>query len=465
MQSSLIKPLAWMSLGAGLWFAGSHVAGKIHAKPSLTSTCAITLEPHELATETWPKVERLSDDTVVVPVELASKFGLHVATTTKETNPIKLPSFHGVLALDNDCLSHVHARFGGEVVEMGFTKTEDDTPRPIRVGDRVQKGQVLAVIWSTDLGAKKIEYMTSLAKLRSEIDLRDRLKKLSEEGGTSGRSYRDAEKDVQTRLAEVANAELTLRTWRLRDEDITKIREDADRLADSQIPASDLKNWARVEVVSPINGVVLEKNVAVGGLVDTTDELFKIGDTTHLSVWAHVYEEDLPLLESLHRPIPWTVSVPSRSGADFPGTLDRISAVIDQTQHTALIAGRVENSTGDLKVGQFVTVSIELPPSSDELELPVAAVVEDGHHSVVFVEREAEPYSFTRRNVKVIRRYRDRIYVKSEADGIHAGQRIMNAGALMVNNAMEQLAVPPSSTHPAGTLSVTEPEVHIADAL
>lgn len=454
-----------MSLGAALWFAGNHVAGTMHTKPHQTSTCNITLEPHELATETWPKVERLSSDTVVVPAELASKFGLQVATTSAETNPIKLPSFHGVLALDNDCLSHVHARFGGEVVEMGYSKSEGETARPIRVGDRVQKGQVLAVIWSTDLGAKKIEYMTSLAKLRSEVDLRDRLKKLSEEGGTSGRSYRDAEKDVQTRLAEVANAELTLRTWRLRDEDITKIREDADRLSDSQIPASDLKDWARVEVISPINGVVLEKNVAVGGLVDTTDELFKIGDTTHLSVWAHVYEEDLPLLESLHHPIPWTVSVPSRSGADFPGTLDRISAVIDQTQHTALIAGRVDNPTGDLKVGQFVTVSIELPPSSDELELPVAAVVEDGHASVVFVEHEAEPNSFTRRTVKVIRRFRDRIYVKSESEGVHAGQRIMNAGALMVNNAMEQLAIPQTSANPAGALSIAEPAAHVAGSL
>ena len=464
MQSSAIKSMAWMSLGAALWYAGSHVSGTMLHKPQGALPPARP-QSHELTSTAWPKVERLSDDTVVVPAELASKFGLQVSATSAETNPIKLPSFHGVLALDNDCLSHVHARFGGEVVEMGNSKPEGEAPRPIRVGDRVQKGQVLAVIWSTDLGAKKIEYMTSLAKLRSELDLRDRLKKLSEEGGTSGRSYRDAEKDVQTRLAEVANAELTLRTWRLRDEDIAKIREDADRLSDSQIPASNLKDWARVEVVSPIAGVVLEKNIAVGGLVDTSDELFKVGDTSHLSVWAHVYEEDLPLLESLRHPIPWTVSVPSRTGADFAGSLDRISAVIDQMQHTALVVGRVENTTGDLKVGQFVTVSIELPPSSDELELPVAAVVEDGHQSVVFVEHEAEPYSFTRRAVKVIRRYRDRIYVKSEVDGVHPGQRIMNSGALMVKNAMEQLPVPTSPENHPGALSAAEPTIDVVTTL
>ena len=452
MRSSALKCVAWMSLGAVLWYVGGRVADVCMSKSTHAATPHIQAENEPLL-ESFPKVERVSDDTVIVPAELARKFGLHISDTSVESEPVKLPSLYGVLALDNDCLSHIHARFGGEVVEVGQLETDGGKPRSIRVGDRVKKGQLLAVIWSTDLGAKKIELMNALAKLRSEEDLRDRLKKLALDGGTPGRSYRDAEKEVQTRLAEVANAELTLRTWRLSDEDITKIRQEADRLADSQIPAAELKEWARVEVRAPIDGVILEKNVSVGALIDTTSELFKIGDTSHLSVWAHVYEEDLPLLESLPQPISWTVSVPSRAGSEFTGTLDRISAVIDPAQHTALVAGRVENKAGDLKVGQFVTVTIELPPSREELELPVTAVVEDGRQSVVFIENEVDPYCLTRRHVKVVRRCRDRIYVKSEVDGVRPGLRIVSAGALMVNNAMEQLAVP-AATQKQGVSSL-----------
>ena len=134
--------------------------------------------------------------------------------------------------------------------------------------------------------------------------------------------------------------------------------------------------------------------------------------------------------------------MPSRAGSEFSGALDRIGAVIDQSQHTGLVTGRVENATGDLKVGQFVMVSIEMPPRKDELELPVTAVVEDGRRSVVFVQGSAQTNQFHRTSVKVIRRTQDSIYVKVEENGLRPGAQIVTSGAMMVQNAMNQLPVP-----------------------
>src|SRR5207244_10184684 len=128
--------------------------------------------------------------------------------------------------------------------------------------------------------------------------------------------------------------------------------------------------------------VVLEKNVAFGDVVDTSADLFKVGDLSRLAVWAHVYEEDLHRLPK--PPAPWVVRLPSRAAASFAGRMERVGDLIDPNQHTALVTGHVDNPTGELKAGQYVTVTVELPPSPDELEVPATALVEDGRESGVF---------------------------------------------------------------------------------
>jgi membrane fusion protein, heavy metal efflux system len=392
------------------------------------------------ATEKAEQVTRTGRDAIHVPAGIAAHLGIRTSTVATVETPVRLPDFPGVLALDNDRLSHVHARFGGEIVELG--RSTDGTNRTLRVGEQVRQGDLLAVIWSTELGEKKSALVDALAKLRAEEQLRNRLKKLFDEGAGAGRSFRDAEKDVQARRVEIAGIERTLRTWRVTDEDIADIYAELDHLTNESAPAVNSGDWARIEVRAPISGVILEKNVVVGDIVDSSTDLFKIGDLSQLVVWAHVYEEDLSLFEFVPRPIPWTLSLPSRPAATFSGTLDRIGAVIDPAQHTALVTGRVDNSSGQLKVGQFVTATVRLPPRENELALLATAVVEDGKESVVFVQPDPNGSDFVRRPVSVVRRLRDTVYIRNTPSGVQPGDHVVTSGALMLQNAMVQLAAP-----------------------
>ncbi|WP_397568316.1 efflux RND transporter periplasmic adaptor subunit [Schlesneria sp. T3-172] len=396
--------------------------------------------------EETPLVTRTGADELHVPAEIANKMGMDTAVVADAASPIALPSFQGVLALDNDHLSRVHARFGGEVVEIG--KSTDGSDPTLRVGERVRKGDLLAVVWSTDLGQKKSDLVDSMTKLRAEEELRDRLKKLFDTGAGAGRNYRDAEKDVQIRLVEIASLERTLRTWRVTDDDFAEIRAEtnrvakADELHETTMPVSEAREWARVEVRAPISGVILEKNAVVGDIVGTDTDLFKIGDISHLAVWVHVYEEDLPILEKLPRPIQWTVELPSQPGKAFAGTLEKVGAVIDPTQHTALATGRVENTDGKLKIGQFVTVKIQMPAPEHELELPSTSVVESGRDSFVFVRQGNNDELYARKPVRVVRRFRDRVYIDRDEKGIQDGDIVITSGALMLQNVMDQLPNP-----------------------
>lgn len=372
---------------------------------------------------------------LLVPPEIAAGMRLQTATAAACTRPLRLPPLAGVLALDPDRLVRVHCRFAGEVIELG---TRGETAAALRVGDGVRKGDLLAVVWSKELGEKKSELVDALVKLRAEEQLLERLQRLYEQGAGPERSVRDAERAVNAARIEVERAERTLRTWRLSEAELAAVRAEAQRLPRGDFQSSASDDWARVEIRAPRDGVIVEKNINVGDSVDPADELFIIGDTEQLVVWVHVYEDDLPLIQSLPAPIPWEISVTSQPERTYPGVLERIGVVIDPVQHTALVSGHVQNSDGRLRAGQFVTATLELPPPEGELELPATAVVEDGRQSLVFVRSGSSPHHYLRTEVAVVRRFRDRVYVRAADSGLRAGDEVVTSGALLLREAWDQ---------------------------
>jgi cobalt-zinc-cadmium efflux system membrane fusion protein len=402
-----------------------------------------------------PRPVRVSPETLEIPPEVVRSLDVRTAPASAPTRPRPLPPFAGALALDSDRLARVHTRFAGEVMALGTPAGGETTElpdagssaaRPLAVGDAVRKGQLLAVVWSKDLGEKKSELVDAVCRLKYDRVNLDRQKELYRQAAGTERGLRDAEATVQADLIAVARAERTLRSWRLSDAEIAAVRAEADKLGRQPDTHTDDPAWARVEVRAPQDGVILEKNVTFGDVVDTTADLFKVADRSRLVVWAHVYEEDLPRLQDpkLPTPLPWTVRVPSQPGATYPGVLERIGDLIDPNQHTALVVGHVDNPNGALKVGQFVTVAVELPPAADEIEVPTTALVEDGRTSVVFVQPDPDKLRFECRHVTVLRRFHDVVYLSAKpASGqpppLRVDERVVTGGAVFLKDALADL--------------------------
>ena len=163
------------------------------------------------------------------------------------------------------------------------------------------------------------------------------------------------------------------------------------------------KTWAEVDVRAPFAGVVLEKNVTTGDIVNTSLDLFMVADLARLGVRANVYEEDLPALESLGPgERKWTIHLTAQPMAPgISGTFDLISNIIDPNQHTATLEGWVDNKDGRLRVGQFITATVDLSSSTDEVAVPESAVLDEGPGSIVFVTANASCHRVTRRTVAV----------------------------------------------------------------
>ncbi len=272
----------------------------------------------------------------------------------------------GRLNLDPNRLARVHARFGGQVIAIGQTEFEpgfavNQKSRPLQFGDAVKKGQLLAIVWSQEVGEKKSELLHAM----SQVFLANRqlAQARSVAKGSEGeRQLSEAERHMKAAAIAVERIERTLHSWKISEEEIHEVCIEAQRMQQAQSAGNPQleRTWAEVKVRAAFDGVVLERNISIGEVVDNRLDLFKIGDVSTLGVTIDVYEEDLPALEALGpESRHWVVRLKSEPGMrGIPGSFDVIANVVDPHRHTISVMGTLDNSQGLLRAGQFVTAEI-----------------------------------------------------------------------------------------------------------
>jgi len=203
-------------------------------------------------------------------------------------------------------------------------------------------------------------------------------------------------------------------------------------------PSSDNRQ-TQTEIRSPIDGVIVERNVAHGEIVDQKHALFQIADMSQLLLMVSVNEEDLPALQSLpSEKRKWRIDLRSESnGKPIEGTFDRIGQFVDPGSHTAVVTGQIDNREMKFRAGQFITATIELPADPSLVVIPSSALIDEGHSAAVFVETDADQYQFTRRKVCVRRRDANSVFIGRQPtdderergfETLHAGERVMVSG-------------------------------------
>ena len=420
--------------------------------------------------ELWPSPKGGNDEAKTVGVDEAKVSpyiellprvvelnGIRTAKVSLPTRKRKL-ELRGVLQFDPDSLVHVHGRFPGQIIELGkvdepkaeLSTQSLKTKRDISFMDHVVKGQELGILWSKELGEKKSELVAGLIRLRTDQQNLKQYRLMDKEGSANPRSLREAERTVEQDETDVERARMTLRSWLLPTEEVDKVAAEADRLHKGKGGRNpQMENeWARVPIVAPRDGTIVEKNVVEGDIVATDTDLFKIADLSRLVVVAHVYEEDLRYLEQVAKPIPWTITINSMPGMQpIAGYIDRLGDIIDPNEHVALAFGKIENPRGELFAGQMLKAAIEIPEWPDVVEIPTRALVEDGNESVVLVRVDEEHYRYAPRRVMVVRRYHDLVRVRGKLTDeqgeqgfqeLHEGEEVVAVGALELKAALTQ---------------------------
>lgn len=409
-------------------------------------------------------------DTIRIAPEAVEAIQLKTAAVEQapSPDPLRLP---GSLGLDPNLLVPVHSRFPGEVARLATVDVPasggKSAQRLIRYGDAVKQGQILAVIWSKDIGEKKSELVDALSRLDLDQRLLQRLSSLKPGTIIPEKQLAEARRNVEADVIASEKAIRTLRSWRLTEEEIDEVKREADQLRQATARAierastadpemwrraaeesksksaafSDDTKWAELEVRAAIDGVIVEKNINVGTIVDPADDLFKIADLSRIQVLASVYEEDLPFLERLapdqrH----WMIDLRSDpNDKPIPGKFEMIGKIIDPVMHTGALIGWLDNRDGQLRLGQFITATIQLPADPAMVVIPASALIEEGAYPAVFVETDAERHEVTRRNVAVTSRGRTNVFIRSEptdeerregAQPLRVGEKVVVSGGL-----------------------------------
>lgn len=451
------RPLRWVLVAAVvLLVAGLAVAVPALGTPALQRFLNPSTGPVAAPNlESQARLVAGREDEIELPREVVGRLGVTTAPVQTAVTPRPL-ELAGSLSFDPNYLGRVQARFPGEVVALGtiYGHASSDFPdEPIlRYGNTVKKGQLLAVVLSKDLGEKKSEMVDALVRLWFDEAQLEKFEELVKQSVVPAVTVMNQRTLVATDRNAVFRVELTLQTWRVPQTEIDDVKEEAKRVYERQSPRNMKKEmeWAKVEVRAPFDGTIVEKSVAPHNIVTTDFDLFKVADLRNLGVMVHAYEEDLDELSQLQRGFPWKVRAPGypNGGLLKSDGLQQVGLIVDPTQHTAPIMGRVQNHDGKLRVGQFAKATVDLPAPSNVVSVPSSALEEDGEESVLFVQSDPTKLRYTRRRVSVAMRLRDVIYIRSELSErerkkglqeVKPGEFIVTEGVLELQAALEDL--------------------------
>lgn len=310
-------------------------------------------------------------------------------------------SVPGQIKVNELKLVQVGASFTGRIVEIYA-----------HLGDSVSAGTKLARISSPELTQAQLAYLraNSLAVLAQRAAMRAR--QLFEADVISAAELQRRESELQVSNAELSAAKDHLRLLGMDNQAVK------DLTKHGQILPS-------VIITAPRSGTVIARDVALGQVVQPSDQLFTLADLSVLWVVGDVPEYAAHFVE-LGQHV--EVRVPALGDASFDGTIIFVSDIVNPLTRTVTVRTEVDNPERRLRPDMLTTVHID-EHGRERLVIPEGAVVRENNEDHVFVAREDGGFTLT--PVKLDEMINQ---VRPVREGVTSDQQIIVEGAFHLNN-------------------------------
>lgn len=323
-------------LGAALWFAG----------------CGDTKGDPKAEAPPPAVVEHAAEDNIF-PVEHPEQFPLVAAAEHLSASQLTVT---GAVGPDVSRNVPVISMATGRVVEI-----------KAKLGDTVQKGQVLLRVQSADMSGAISDYRKAAADEKLARAQYERAKDLYEKGAVSLNDFQTAE-DAENK----AKVDLENTTERLR------------------VLGADLNNPTPiVDIRAPVSGVITDQQVTnaagVAGLGSPNP--FTISDLSHVWILCDVYENDLA---NVHEGESAEVRLNAYPDKVFTGRIGKIMPILDPNLRTAKVRIEVGNPGGLMRVGMFVTATFHGQKKEKHAVVPATAVLHLHDRDWVYVPAGAK---------------------------------------------------------------------------
>ena len=292
------------------------------------------------------------------------------------------------------------------------------------IGSAVKKGQLLATLTPTaaGAGADQATLSADVQAARAELAAAEaevaRAQRLLAERAIPERQLAEAQTRASIARSRVAGA--------------------GGRLGQFSAGAAGRGGRGAFQVRSPIDGELVVVNATTGQTVSEGEALFTVLDGDRIWLEAHIFEPDIPRVESASsawftvdgHDTPFEVAPPD-------GRVVTLGRMLDPESRTVPLIFELANPGGRLRIGQFAEVTVATGARVNVVALPEAALVDDAGTPVVYVELEGE--AFERRPLILGIRSGGWVEVKS---GVVAGERVVTKGAYEIKLASSAGSVP-----------------------
>jgi RND family efflux transporter MFP subunit len=224
------------------------------------------------------------------------------------------------------------------------------------IGAQVSAGQLLAVIEAPEVDAQldqaKADAATALANDQIARATAQRWQEL-----------------VKSNSVSRQEAEQNTSTMKARDAALIGARANVDRLSRLQ---------AFEKVFAPFSGVVTDRSVDVGTLIDSgatggaKKQLFHLVETDKLRVYVNVPQEEV---RNAGIGTTAALTLPQWPGRTFTGVIARTTGAIDATSRTLRVEVDVDNPDGAILPGAYATVRLNAKDAKPRLSIPVSALL------------------------------------------------------------------------------------------
>ena len=238
----------------------------------------------------------------------------------------------------------------------------------VKEGDNVKAGQVLMQLEGLEIGELKAVYLKAKSNFDYYKAVYERQKTLIEQNIGSQKVLQEAKADYEKASAEFNAEDKRIHAVGLSHEDVLEI--------------GTLEHIAGIlPIKSPIDGVVTERNVVIGQLVEANTTAFKIMNISNLWADGQVYEKDISKLSGKPNTEFVTSAFPNEK---YKGKIILIGSTIDEHSRTVKVRAAINNTGNRLKPQMFGEMFIPVTRNVKGIVVPNDAIIKEGGKSFVF---------------------------------------------------------------------------------
>lgn len=353
----------------------------------MISAVAILASCHHKTEEAAPEKFALSD-TMAKMIQVG---------TVSNCNIDNALTLSGQVSFDENNVNKIYPNSSGQVMES-----------KVSLGDKVTKGQVLAVVRSADIAGNYADLSSSESDIAIAKKQMDNEQSLYQSGIASEKEYLEAKEDYQKALSA------------------------KNKIVSSINLSSGVQTSANgtYKLVSPISGYIVEKKINTGEFIrgDAGDNLFTISDLKDIWIWANVFEEDISKVAVGADAQVTTLAFPNKI---YHGKVDDISQVLDPDNKAMKVRIKLDNSDLTLKPDMFAKVIVSAKQSNQALCIPFSSVLtEDGKNYIVCYYSKD---SLKVKQVDLLQVAGANAYINGD---LHVGDKVVTKNQLLLYNAL-----------------------------